>query len=145
MSALPHLAWVLALCNFLPLQWQQVPNWASGLLVLLVCFLFPSLVSEMFFKNTILSNVPQLKAFFCCPCFPNPLCRVSIPRPSSFASPLAVSCSEWPVLQTHWTLGGLSSAVFHTWLGCRSSWTCPPDRLLFQDISPRKSFLTPLS
>lgn len=27
MSALPYLAWVLALSNFLPLQWQQVPNW----------------------------------------------------------------------------------------------------------------------
>ena len=68
LSSLPGL--VFSLCNFLPLQWQLVPNWVSGLLlVLLVCFFFPSLVSEMFFKNTILSNVPQLTVF-CCPCFP---------------------------------------------------------------------------
>lgn len=69
-SSLPGL--VFNLCNFLPVQWQLVPNWVSGLLlVLLVCFFFPSLVSEMFFKNTILSDVPQLKVF-CCPCFPSP-------------------------------------------------------------------------
>ena len=67
LSSLPGL--VFSLCNFLPVQWQLVPNWVSGLL--LICFFFPSLVSEMFLKNTILSNVPQLKVF-CCPCFPSP-------------------------------------------------------------------------
>ena len=145
MSALPYLAWVLALSNFLPLQWQQVPNWGLWSPGLASLFPLPIIGVRDVFQKHYLIKCSTTESLLLLPMLSQSL--VQGVNTSAFL--ICITSLLFPAQNglyfRHWALEGLSSAVFHTWLGCRSSWTCPLDRLLFQDISPRKSFLTPLS
>lgn len=120
--------------NFQPVQWQQAPNWASGVLDLTSLFLPTIGVRDVFPKHHLIM-CSRTESLLLLPMLSKFLCRMSVPRPSSFASPPAASCSERPALQMHWALKGFRPALLHT------AWDADPLGLVYQTASFLRSHL----